>query len=450
MTRAANRKWPFIMTGITVVAGILYTLFWNELVHHAPVWALGGDVWGVWRAAHYVGWGDPGGIYDPSTGVVTLPGLPVLLSPLAMLSGRLHLSESVSPYFLPHPTAALILQPAELLLGSTVLFASDALAERMGASRSRRVWVCVTVTVVAFSVSAVWGHAEDLLAMTFALYGLKCMFDGGWKAGGWLLGFGVCFQPLVALLIPVCVAMSPMGQRIRTALRASVLPVLLTGIAFRDNPSGTARALLQQPTPPHVNHPTPWIALAPHLRTLGTLSPAAHAVGGRLFPEITVAPGTNVLVSGGPSRTVYLIVAVLIGVAAYRWRPNPTQFLWLVAVVLSLRCYFEAVMTPYYLGPPLIMILVVASIQSNKRFGTAVVVAVETLVLAYNRVSPWAWWIPVVIAMSALLALSRPPSSGESRTSEPPNEDEYDRGATLGQSREPESSLPRDPVAVAG
>jgi cell division protein FtsW (lipid II flippase) len=107
-------------------------------------------------------------------------------------------------------------------------------------------------------------------------------------------------------------------------------------------------------------------------------------------------------------------------------------------------------MTPYYLGPPLIMILVVASIQSNKRFGTAVVVAVETLVLAYNRVSPWAWWIPVVIAMSALLALSRPPSSGESRTSEPPNEDEYDRGATLGQSREPESSLPRDPVAVAG
>ena len=78
--------------------------------------------------AHYVGWGSIGDIYTPSDGVLTFPGIPILLAPCAMLSATP--PSATHGIFLANPTAALVLQPVELLLSSTALFAADALAER--------------------------------------------------------------------------------------------------------------------------------------------------------------------------------------------------------------------------------------------------------------------------------------------------------------------------------
>jgi hypothetical protein len=408
MARIAGRKWPLGFTLVTLVLGLLYMFFWNPVVHHVGLWAVGGDAWGIWRAAHYVGWGDPGGIYTPANGVVTLPGLPVLLAPLAMLSGKLHLTESVLPFFLPRPTAALLLQPAQLLLGSTVLFGTDALAERLGVSGRRRIWLCAAVMIVAWPVSAAWGHAEDLLALTFALYAVIAAVDGNWKRCGWLFGFGICMQPLVALMVPLFIGNAPSGRRLMLAVRSAAISVFLVGIALVDNAANTYTALVKEPTPPAVNHPTPWVWLAPHLPSLPTLSAVAHKVGGRLFPEITGAHGPTEIVAAGPGRTIYLLLAIALGFYVWRRPQSPMRVLWLADAVLGIRCFFEAVMTPYYLGPPLIFALIVASTHSGRRFWASVIVAFEIMVVAYNRLSPWAWWLPVVVGMSALLALGYP------------------------------------------
>ncbi len=126
--------------------GLLVMFGWEPIVGHRSGWFTPVDLWGIFRGAHYVGWGYLGGVYTYGTGVLSLPGLPIVLAPVAMLSGHLGLTESYSPFFLSHPSAALILQPVVLLLTSTVLFAADALAERLHVPWTRRRALCIVVT----------------------------------------------------------------------------------------------------------------------------------------------------------------------------------------------------------------------------------------------------------------------------------------------------------------
>ena len=107
--RIARRRWPIAFTAVNLVLGIAVMLAWNPFIAHSNSWLTPGDVWEVFRGAHYVGWGFVGGIYSSGTGIVTFPGMSVILAPVAMVSYHFHLSESFAPYFLPHPSAALLL-----------------------------------------------------------------------------------------------------------------------------------------------------------------------------------------------------------------------------------------------------------------------------------------------------------------------------------------------------
>ena len=252
------RKWPLAVIAVMLAAGAAFMFGWIPVVYHRSAWDTGRDLWGIFRAAHYVAWDDLGGVYTPGTGMVTLPGIAVLLAPVAMIGARFHLLESYAPFYFPHPTVALILQPVELLLAGTVVFAADALADRLGVDRRRRIAVCALVGLVAWPVAAVWSHAEDVLAMTFAMYALDSAIAGKWRRCGWLLGFGIVMQPLVALLLPLLLGFAPSGKRALLGTRALVLSVIFVGVAFAGNPSGTYLSLVRQPTPPSVNHATPW------------------------------------------------------------------------------------------------------------------------------------------------------------------------------------------------
>ncbi len=368
---------------------------------------MGDDEWGIFRGAHFVGWGYLGGIYTPSNGIISFPGMSVLLAPLAMLSGKLHLTESYPPYFLTQPTAALLLQPVEILLASTVVFAADALAEVLRVCQKRRIVLCFIVGLVAWPTAAIWGHAEDSLAMTFALYAIVAFLSKRWSRCGWLLAVGILMQPLVALLIPLLIGASPRGTRLMMALRSSSLSAVLVGVAFVGNPSGTFRQLVKQPTPPAVNHATPWVALAPPVSDGGSGHFAAF-VPGLGHPAIQVVNAHAELVSGGPGRSIDLLLAVAVGVFVWRRPQLPIQIVWLAAVVLASRCLFEAVMTPYYIAPPLLLALVLASRKDRRRFGLAVATAIGTSVYAYLHLNPWVWWLPVVVGLGAIVALGYP------------------------------------------
>jgi len=392
--------------------GLAFEFLWIPTVYHQSRWFTQGDVWGMLRAAHYVGWGDLGGIYTSGNGVVTFPGMAVLLAPVAMLSGALHLTESYPGVFLAHPTAILLVLPVELVLASTVIFAADALAQDLGASRARRAWSCVLVALLAWPTAVLWGHAEDALVMTLALCAMRAALGGRWVRTGWLFGLAVVIQPLIALVIPLYLATSPPGRRLLFAVRCAALSAFTVGVAFLGNPSGTYRALVQQPTPPDVNHPTPWVALAPSVATPSNGIPQGStgipSLGRGGFSSATVVHHAAANVSGGPGRTIDVLLAVAL--AAYVWRrpQAPVRLLWLAAAVLASRCVFEAVMTPYYLTPPLILLVVLAARTETWRLLLAGLVTVGVSVYAYLDVGPWAWWLPVVGGLAAVLALAHP------------------------------------------
>ena len=411
-SRIGNRRWPCASAFLMMVTGLLFMVLWFPVVHHQQTWYVGADLWGMVRGAHYVGWGFLGGIYVPSNGIITFPGLPVLLAPAAILSGGLHLSESYSPIFLAHPTAALILQPIELLLASSVVFASDALAEHLEVSRKRRACLCIVIAVVAWPTAALWGHAEDALAMSFALYGLIACLDKKWAKCGWLLGLGIVVQPLVALLLPLLIASIPRARRFMIIIRSLTASGLLIGVAIAGNATDTLRALLQQPTPPSVNHATPWVALSPQLNRAP--EPVSHVSAAlpRSIPSLLDAVTTTgrevIVVAGGAGRILDVAFAVLLGLYVWR-RPQPAiRLVWLAAVVLASRCFFEPVMTPYYLAPPLFLCLVLAARQRGKRFWPASIIALEITVFAYHHLNPWLWWLPVVAGLGAIVALGYP------------------------------------------
>jgi hypothetical protein len=414
--RLRSRKWALVAAAAVLVTGMAYMLAFEHFYYHSKHWSweTGGDLWGIFRGAHFVGWGYLGGVYS-GNGVVSFPGMEVLLAPVAMLSGALHLSESFSPDFLPRPTAALLLQPVELLLAGTVIFATDALAERLGITRGRRIALCFGVASVAWPVTAIWGHAEDVLAMTFAVYALIAILDGRWSRAGWLLGFGIVMQPLVGLLLPLAISASPTGQRLMVAVRSAALSVVLVGVAFIGNPGDTFTALIKQPTPFGPNHPTPWAALSPRLSspTLHSGSPVSPVtlvhVGGRL--RLSIIPGhlpTSVVVSGGAGRIIDVLFAVLVGVFVWRRPQDPSRLMWLATVVLASRCFFEPVMTPYYLGPPLILALVMVARTDWRRFCAALIVIGEISFFSYRHLSPWRWWLPVVAGLIGVVALGYP------------------------------------------
>jgi hypothetical protein len=429
-SRCSERKWPILMTVVLVVSGMAFMLWWPVLFQHRHGWDTGGDLWGIFRAAHYIGWGFLGGVYDPSTGVNSPPGLELLLAPVAMLSGHLGLTESFPPFFVPYPSAALLLQPIELLLTSTVLFAVDALAERLGVARGRRIALCVVTAVLAWPTVALWGHAEDCLALALAIYALIAGVNGKWKSCGWLFGFALVTQPLVVMMLPLVVAASPSGQRVWTAVRSIALTAVLVGVAFASNAADAYRALVLQPTPPSINHSTPWVSLAPSVSNVApqAVNQASFTYRGGKFMSGRPTPAhfhAVAVVSGGSGRAIEAVLALLVGLYVWRRPQPPDRFIWFAAACLGMRCMFEAVMLPYYLAPPLILALAITSRQGGRRFWPAVVLGFEVTVFAYHHLSPWAWWLPVVAGTVAILALGYPNGKPD-RFNPPPDSESAD------------------------
>ena len=120
---ARRRCWPAVVSvdpGRRVTMG--YSLSGIPVVHHTQIWIIPGDIWSTFRAAHWVGWGNIGGIYGSDTQLVTFPGIAVLLAPVAMISGasrtrRIHLPHLPQParrrgWSSDRPSLCLVARPA--------------------------------------------------------------------------------------------------------------------------------------------------------------------------------------------------------------------------------------------------------------------------------------------------------------------------------------------------
>jgi hypothetical protein len=408
-----GRAWSLGGAAMVVVTAMAYSLFWGPLIHHGSYWTVPGDLWGTFRSAHYVAWGDIGDVYARETGLVTLPGISVILAPIAFITYHFRFSEAF-PYPVLHPTAWLLLGPIESALGASVLLPLDTLARRLGLTTSRRVALCCAEAVIVWPVVAIWGHPEDPLAMAFVLCGLLAAFDQKWRSCGWWCGLALVTQPLVVLALPLIFARAPVRRWASLTLQSALPAVALLAIPLAQSWANTSRALFKQPNYPSIDHPTPWLAFAPVLQpahpTVLHKFVRVERLGHPIFSATFVHSIAGEVVAAGPGRAVTIVLSLVIGIWAFRHRPDVSQAVWLVALALSLRCVFESVMDPYYLWPPLAVALVLAA-RDWYRFAICILATAAATVWSYRHTGPWMWWLPIVVLLGIALASAYPGSS---------------------------------------
>ena len=392
-----RRFWALVLTGVLVDSGMAYSIWWPKVVRHTHLafWLISNDLWGTIRDGHYVAWGALAYIYGAGTALVTLPGLPLVLSPLVAIGGHFHLTETFGPWIVAKPTGWLLYGPFLMALGGTPIFAADAWAEDLALSRWRRVLGDFAVMAASWDMVARWGHPEDALALAGALFCLLAVKQGRWRPAGWWLGIAFCFQPLVILLVPVIVVAA--GRRRAPALlvRGAFLPAGLLVVVLVRDAHDVIRSVIDEPNYPLIDQPTPWVHLSPVLRD--------HSVG------------------AGPSRMVALGAAVALGVLAWRWRHDWNRLLWLGACMLATRGVFEAVMVPYYVAPAL-MVAALVAFAALPWWRIALVAAAAALELHQvntRSFALWSWWLESAGYLVLTLALAFPWAGRRRKNCEP-------------------------------
>jgi hypothetical protein len=407
-----DHRWPLTAAIALLVTAMAYSLWWNPLTHQGSSWNTPSDLWYTYRAAQYVGWGFEGEIYKSQSYFDSFPGIAVLLAPLAKLGGALNLSTNFL-FGLPRPSTWLILGPANAILGGVLLFPLDALARRLRVpSRRRVVLICVEAALI-FITAVVWGHPEYTVALAFAIYGLLATIDGKWIRVGIFMGLALLFQPLTVLMLPVVILYLPARRWGATTSIVALPSVILLIPPLLKEWHATTYTLLRQPNYPTVDHPTPWLSLAPVIershRAFAEVPKLVNLPNGtQTIKYVRSAFHVDAVVSAGPGRLVALVLACAIGIYVAKTKPNIATVVWWVAACLSLRCVFECVMNPYYLLPAAALILVVAARLNNVRFMVISLALAASTVLSYRFMSPWLYYASVVGLLVIALVSARP------------------------------------------
>ena len=313
-----RRAWPLGVAAAFVAVGMTYSFLWLPLRHGTHAWTTPPDLWATFRGAQFVEWGGFGAIYSAQTYLVTLPGMAVLLAPLAMIADHFNLSAGF-PLPLAHPSAWLLVGPAAMLTVLPLLLSVDQGLDRMGASAWSRRMAVVGSAALAFPMLVMFGHPEDGLALALALFALNAAHDDRLRASGWLMGASLAVQPLSVVLLPLAVGYLGVRRAAPWLVRALLPAAVVVGIVLAADWSDALRVLLHQPNYPTApaNHATPWVHLAPVL--------------------------THNSVAAGPGRMIAMGLAALLAYWGVRSRGSYEALLVGATLALALRVPFEAV-----------------------------------------------------------------------------------------------------------
>jgi hypothetical protein len=259
-----RRLFPLLATAGLIIAGMAGTI-WGPRFYGKSAWALPDDLWGTMIAAQRLTHLDLSGLYTPPTQLVSLPGAAIVLIPVVVIIDLAGLRLGLPQAHGAHPAVWLLAGPYEVVISAVVLFAADALAERLGATRPRRFLLAAASATTLWSVTIRWGHPEDAVAAGLLLYAILALSDARNSRAAWLAGAAVAVQPLVLLAFPVLLAVIRPRRWPGFLTRAAAPCVLLLAVAASANWTATIHAVTSQPNSPRIDHPTPWIYLAPHL-----------------------------------------------------------------------------------------------------------------------------------------------------------------------------------------
>jgi len=398
----ARRLFPLLATVVMTAVGMAGTI-WGPRYYGKTAWALPDDLWGTLIAAQRLAHLNLAGLYTLPTQLVSLPGAAVILVPAIAVIDVTGLQLTAVPAdHGPYPGVWLFAGPYEVAISAVALFAADAIAERLGVTRPKRFILAAAGATALWSVTVRWGHPEDAVAVGLLLYAILALAGSRTSRSAWLAGAAVAVQPLVLLAFPLLAAVAEPRRLAGYLARAAAPSVLLLAAAAAANWTATVHAVTSQPNSPSVDHPTPWIYLAPHI------------------------PGDQV--AAGPARILAIVAACGCAlVVARRWRaarplrplrplwPDGRrgdemleELLWWTAVALALRSAFEPVMVSYYLWPPLAVALATAARDWSRLLPTGCVAVALTFFSQIQWHNPWSWWTPMVAGLALALFFARP------------------------------------------
>src|ERR1700748_749399 len=169
-------------------------------------WALPDDLWGTLIAAQRLAHLNLAGLYTYPTQLVSLPGAAIILIPAIAVIDPAGLQLTVPHAHGAYPSVWLFAGPYQVAISAVVLFAADAIAERLGATRPKRFWLAAASATALWSVTVRWGHPEDAVAIGLLLYAILALADAKAAKSAWLAGAAVAVQPLVLLAFPLLAA----------------------------------------------------------------------------------------------------------------------------------------------------------------------------------------------------------------------------------------------------
>jgi hypothetical protein len=406
----ARRSFPLLAAAVLIAIGMASSTWWEPHLAGSSHWQLPDDIRGTLLAARRLLHLDIGGLYTPPTGLVSFPGTAVVLVPVVALLDALGLGLGLPSTHNPHPGWWVAAGPYQIALSSIALLAVDAIAERSGVSRPKRLLLAVAQAVALWNVSVRWGHPEDAVAVALLLYGVLALSDGRTNRSAWLVGAAIAVQPLVLLALPVIVIVLEPRRIAGYLVKAAIPAAALLGAALAANWTATVHAVGDQPNWPTIDHPTPWIVIASPMshgavaagpaRAVAILLACACAVvarrGWRTAPART-APGASQTTPGASQTTP----------SAGQTTPGLQDLLWWIALALAIRCVVESVMVAYYVWPVLAVALASATARWSRLAAAAVFSSALTFLAQLSWHGRWGWWAMVLAGMLLVLATAR-------------------------------------------
>ncbi len=347
--------------------------FWGRFVLGSSAIWTAGDGWNVIHPARFVASGAFPYLYSPYFAKQARwpypPGLPVLFAPVAWLIDRLGLSVSEPPLILPRATGWFVLAPALVFVGAVMAPAVAGLARRLGARCDISAGL-LAATAGGFSAAVLYGHAEDIVAVTALVGAVGAALDARWRRVGVLLGVALLFKQWAFVLVPLLLSAAPPAIRRGLLLRAVVVPGVPILVCLLYDPRNTVRALTGAQSAVALGHAFPWI------------------------------PSSSALVTAAPLRVVGLVVLAVLGWCWGR-RCQGTALVAAAGGLMALRLLTEPVLFSYYLAQIAPFVLVVTAARSSRAMLWAQGLGLAALSLWFaQHPSPWVWW-PVAAALAS-------------------------------------------------
>ena len=162
-----------------------------SLVYGKTAWALPDDLWGTLDRGRSPAHLNRVGLSTWPTQLVSLPGTAVIPAAAAVVIDVTGLRLGIPSAHGPYPAVWLFAGPYQVAISAVALFAADAIAEPLGATRPRRFWLAAAGATALWSVTIRWGHPEDAVATGLLMYAVLDLADAytpaarpGWPGGG--------------------------------------------------------------------------------------------------------------------------------------------------------------------------------------------------------------------------------------------------------------------------